>query len=122
MSETRPQASHPIASVSGGAGQIASVGTDVEGAHLVLSLEDGRTTTIEAHELWCACPSAAGRRRRFDGCNQPPCGLTITKLQPIGHYAVNVGFSDGHDRGIYPWHLLLDLSRRPKADDFILPA
>jgi len=27
----------------------------------------------------------------------------------VGHYALNLRFSDGHDRGIYPWTLLRSL-------------
>jgi prepilin-type processing-associated H-X9-DG protein len=33
----------------------------------------------------------------------------ITTIEPIGGYAVNIAFSDGHARGIYPWVLLKEL-------------
>ena len=35
-----------------------------------------------------------------------PCrrnDLTITAVEPVGNYAVRLTFSDGHDRGIFPW-------------------
>ena len=30
----------------------------------------------------------------------------IVAVEPIGHYAVRIRFSDGHDTGIYTWALL----------------
>lgn len=36
--------------------------------------------------------------------------LTITAVEPIGNYALRLAFSDGHDRGIYPWIYLADIA------------
>ena len=36
-------------------------------------------------------------------------GVTIQALTAMGHYGVNVAFSDGHARGIYPWSYLSEL-------------
>jgi len=94
-----------------------------DGGCLEISWQDGRCSQLYADFLWQNCPSAAGRRRRIDGTNQPPvAGLRIIGVQPIGRYAINISFSDGHDRGIYPWSLLHNLSVRPKMQDFIIPA
>ena len=35
--------------------------------------------------------------------------VTITEVQPIGHYAVQPLFSDGHSSGIYSWEYLYEL-------------
>ena len=35
--------------------------------------------------------------------------VQIVDLQPVGHYAVQPVFSDGHDSGIYSWDLLYQL-------------
>ena len=35
--------------------------------------------------------------------------VTITDLQPIGHYAVQPLFSDGHASGIYSWDYLYEI-------------
>jgi DUF971 family protein len=35
--------------------------------------------------------------------------VTITSLQPVGHYAVQPEFSDGHASGIYSWEYLYEL-------------
>ena len=38
--------------------------------------------------------------------------VTITDLEPVGHYAIRPVFSDGHDTGIYSWDYLYDLGVR----------
>ena len=36
----------------------------------------------------------------------------ITAIEPVGSYAVQLRFSDGHDTGIYSWDLLYDYGLR----------
>jgi DUF971 family protein len=36
----------------------------------------------------------------------------ITDIVPVGHYAVQPRFSDGHDSGIFSWDLLWELGQR----------
>jgi len=38
-------------------------------------------------------------------------GLAITRIDAVGSYAVNIAFSDGHARGIYPWEFLETLGK-----------
>jgi DUF971 family protein len=38
--------------------------------------------------------------------------VEITRVEPVGHYAVQLSFSDGHDTGIYSWDLLYDYGVR----------
>lgn len=38
--------------------------------------------------------------------------VTITNVEPVGHYALRPTFSDGHDSGIYSWDYLYDLGIR----------
>jgi DUF971 family protein len=38
--------------------------------------------------------------------------VEITRVEPVGSYAVQFTFSDGHDTGIYSWDLLYDSGRR----------
>lgn len=37
--------------------------------------------------------------------------VTIATIEPVGNYAVRIGFSDGHNTGIYSWETLLRLGR-----------
>ena len=38
--------------------------------------------------------------------------VTITDVEPVGHYALRPTFSDGHESGIYSWDYLYDLGLR----------
>ena len=38
--------------------------------------------------------------------------VTINRIEPVGSYAVQLFFSDGHDTGIYSWDLLYDYGLR----------
>lgn len=41
--------------------------------------------------------------------------VTITDIQPVGHYAVQPRFSDGHDTGIFSWPYLHHLGKDAAA-------
>jgi DUF971 family protein len=41
--------------------------------------------------------------------------VDIVALEPVGHYAVQPRFSDGHDTGIYSWDYLYWLGDRQQA-------
>jgi len=36
--------------------------------------------------------------------------VTVTGIHPVGHYAIQLDFDDGHDSGIYSWELLRELT------------
>lgn len=38
--------------------------------------------------------------------------VEILRIEPVGSYAVQLHFSDGHDTGIYSWELLYDYGRQ----------
>jgi DUF971 family protein len=88
---------------------------------LVLYWPDGARSRIDAQMLWLECPSALQRRRRLDATMpQAPHDLALTRVTAIGRYGVNIAFSDGHDRGVFPWSLLRALAGRPGVEDFII--
>lgn len=88
---------------------------------LILCWPDASSSRIDVALLWAECPSAQQRRRRLDGkILHAPDDLTIVRVTPVGHYAVNIAFSDGHDRGVYPWHLLSAFAKRPGMGNFII--
>jgi DUF971 family protein len=47
--------------------------------------------------------------------------VSITAIEPVGQYALQLRFSDGHDTGIYSWDLLYDYGMRQRAlwDDYL---
>lgn len=77
---------------------------------LALTTAEGEMLRLPASCLRAACRCAHCTRARIDGVFAESFdGIAITQVAPIGDYAINIGFSDGHARGIYPWQLLLDL-------------
>lgn len=39
----------------------------------------------------------------------------ITRLEPVGQYAIRIVFDDGHDSGLYSWNYLHELGRDREA-------
>jgi prepilin-type processing-associated H-X9-DG protein len=80
---------------------------------LDLAFPDDTRVRVGAERLRSACKCAHCLRARIDGVfPEQFTDLAITQVSPIGGYAINIAFSDGHARGIYPWALLLSLDQR----------
>jgi DUF971 family protein len=78
---------------------------------LDLTTAEGEAIRLTAGRLRSACKCAHCIRARIDGVFPERFeGIAIVQVSPIGDYAVNLAFSDGHARGIYPWPFLLGLS------------
>jgi prepilin-type processing-associated H-X9-DG protein len=84
---------------------------------------DAEETEISAERLRAACRCAWCTRARIDG-KFPEAfgGIAIDRLDPVGEYAINVAFSDGHARGIYPWSYLRTIAQSPIAPNLDGPA
>lgn len=85
------------------------------GRRLGIVWASGAAADLTAALLRAECRSAGARRARIDDAGRaarPPEDIRIVAVTPIGHYAVNIAFSDGQDRGIYPWGYLADLARQ----------
>jgi DUF971 family protein len=77
---------------------------------LTLCWNAARTATLRGAALRAACPCAACRQIRFTGGSvRVPLDVTLLDVQPVGHYGLQLAFSDAHSRGIYPWSYLEDL-------------
>ena len=87
----------------------ATVSEDLSFLHLAMA--DGSEIRLTAERLRGACKCAHCIRARIDEVfPQRFDGIAIVQAAPVGGYAVNLAFSDGHARGIYPWTFLLGLS------------
>lgn len=84
----------------------------VEGATtLSLTWPDCGIRRLGAEQLRRASRAATEIRRQADGIELTvPLGLHVVSIEPIGNYALRLSFSDGHDRGIYPWPYLRELA------------
>ncbi len=81
--------------------------------HTVLAVtwDNGETSRLDAVTLRQASRAASEIRRQAEGVAltlQP--ALHMQGAEPIGNYALRLFFSDGHDRGIYPWVYLRELA------------
>jgi DUF971 family protein len=78
---------------------------------LEIEWPDGTSSSLDAAYLRANCRSAGAVRAALDGSGiRLPDDLRITGLHLVGSYAINLAFSDGDDRGIYPWTYLRLLS------------
>ena len=81
-----------------------------ERTSLSVTWENGATFSYPARLLRERARDAESVRLAVDGwAVPPPSDLTIIAVEAIGNYAVRVAFSDGHDRGIYPWAYLIEI-------------
>lgn len=84
-------------------------------SHLMeITFSNGKVFTLGFEFLRVNSPSAEVRGH---GPGQEVLQLgkkhvTITALEPVGSYAVQPTFSDGHSTGIYSWDYLYDLGMR----------
>lgn len=86
---------------------------------LQITWNDGAQQVLTVRQLRTHCPCATCREQRPDHSRardpltvlrpeetQP---LRFTRMRPLGNYAYAIGFSDGHDTGIFPLELLREL-------------
>lgn len=85
---------------------------DLTAAHLRVRWPD-HDSVLEAAMLRAECRCAHCRAAVQRGERLPiEPGLTLANAEPVGQYALQLSFSDGHARGIYPWSWLRELSSR----------
>ncbi|UXY16087.1 DUF971 domain-containing protein [Chitiniphilus purpureus] len=82
---------------------------------LTLVWPDG-SATLSAQALRAACRCADCHAAALRGQAVPvPVATALAGLAPLGHYAVQLRFADGHERGIYPWPYLQQLAATQEA-------
>ncbi|MEP6877081.1 MAG: DUF971 domain-containing protein [Burkholderiales bacterium] len=78
---------------------------------LEIAWSDGRTSRLP-HALLreqCRCGACEELRRHGGGMPGADPQLRLSRIEPVGEHALNLSFSDGHNRGIYPWPFLREL-------------
>ena len=75
---------------------------------LEISFSDGAKFRIPFELMRVYSPSAevAGHGPGQETLQTGKREVTLTSLEPVGNYAVQPSFSDGHDTGIYSWDYL----------------
>ena len=84
---------------------------------LEIAFEDGKTFRLPSEFLRVYSPSAEvrGHGPGQEVLQARKKNVQITAVEPVGSYAVQFRFSDGHDTGIYSWDLLYDYGIRQDA-------
>ena len=78
---------------------------------LALRWPDGREARITHARLRAVCPCSACRAQRRAGIDvEADDAVRLAAIEPVGAYALNLTFSDGHRRGIYPYEMLIALN------------
>lgn len=81
---------------------------------LNVSFDDGSASSITAELLRVESPSAEVQGHGA-GQKTTPAGkrnVTISRIDPVGNYAIRIAFSDGHDTGLFTWERLHDYGQR----------
>ena len=86
---------------------------------LAIDWADGRESRYDVRELRLACGCAScvdewSGAGRLDPTTVPD-DVHPTKIEPVGRYAVQIDWSDGHTTGIYPFRRLRALDADPEA-------
>jgi DUF971 family protein len=83
---------------------------------LLISWPGGEQTTIPAKVLRDRCPCAGcveeGTGRKLLDPSTIPDDIRPTSIEPVGNYAIQVYWSDGHSTGLYTWATLGEIAGR----------
>ena len=96
------------------------------GTGICIELENGTEIRLAGRVLRSNCPCATcieERAKNADTENKSKRSsllrvikseaseqLDLTKIWPVGNYALGLRWADGHDTGIYPFSVLMELS------------
>jgi DUF971 family protein len=81
-----------------------------DGRTLEVGWCDAPRARLAAARLRAACRCAACTRDRALGTPAAiDPAVRVTTIAPVGAYGVNLQFSDGHARGIFPWRYLREI-------------
>ncbi|TSA52103.1 MAG: DUF971 domain-containing protein [Nitrosomonadaceae bacterium] len=77
---------------------------------LQISFADGKTFQIPCEFLRVYSPSAEvrGHSPGQEVLQTGKKDVNIDHIEPVGNYAIQLNFSDGHNTGLYSWDLLYD--------------
>lgn len=79
---------------------------------LDVSFSSGIVAQFSAEFLRVFSPSAEVRGHGTARLVSHKKQVAISKLVPVGHYAIKLLFDDGHDSGIYSWNYLQQLAEQ----------
>ncbi len=91
---------------------------------LTIRWSDGHTGVLPLRFLRDECPCAGckGETILFESYSPPPQPelpgkFTLTSAEPVGHYALQLTWGDGHATGIYTWDTLRRMCQCAECTD-----
>lgn len=77
---------------------------------LDITFSDGKTFQFPCEFLRVYSPSAevSGHGPGQEVLQTGKKTVNIRKIEPVGNYAIQLNFTDGHNTGLYSWDLLYD--------------
>ena len=98
------------------------INRDKEKNELRITWDDGHESLLPIKLLRDECPCAGCKGEVLFGKVYKPAPLTVFQegmyelaaIKPVGLYAIQLVWKDGHDTGIYSWEYLLALEEAIK--------
>jgi ATP-binding protein involved in chromosome partitioning len=83
---------------------------------LSITWQDGRESLLDVRDMRLACGCAVcvdewSGEERLDPASVPE-DVRPVRIEPVGRYAIQVVWSDGHETGIYPFSRLRELDEQ----------
>jgi DUF971 family protein len=84
---------------------------------LTISFDNGEVHALSAEMLRVLSPSAEVQGHSPEQRVTVPgkIDVTISRIDPIGNYAVRITFDDGHDTGLFSWTYLRQLGQEKES-------
>lgn len=83
---------------------------------LSIKWDDGHISIISLRKLRDNCPCAGCQGKTVllktykpEQQQYLPRRYTLTNIQQVGHYVIQISWGDGHSTGIYTWEILRNL-------------
>ena len=85
---------------------------------LCVSFDDGTAAELSTEYLRVHSPSAEvkGHGPGQEVLQIGKQNVAISRIEPVGNYAVRLVFDDGHDSGLYSWKYLYELAANKDAN------
>lgn len=87
-----------------------AVAVDVANGQITVAWDDGKISAVAVRQLRLDCP-CAGCIDEWTGAKlvdpaKIPADVRPVAMEPVGNYAVQIRWSDGHETGFYSWRQL----------------
>lgn len=90
---------------------ITSISVSSDSTLLLIQLSDGQSVSLSAEYLRVNARDAESRREQLEhGKITASANIKISEIRQVGHTGLNISFSDGNNRAIFPYRYLQSLA------------